>query len=66
MAQSNTIMAFRKRLKGAGYRSISIVYLGKESEEATQPQYRVTAVEPLAGETVRRQCSEIEMHHMFR
>lgn len=66
MAQSNTIMAFRKRLKVAGYTDISILYLADETAKATQPQYRVTAREPLAGETVRRQCSEIEMHHMFR
>lgn len=66
MAQSNIIMAFRKRLKGAGYTNISIVYLAEETANATQPQYGVTAKEPLAGETVRRQCSEIEMHHMFR
>lgn len=66
MAQSNIIMAFRKRLKGVGYTDISIVFLSNETEKATQPQYCVTAKEPLAGEIVRRQCSEIEMYHMFR
>ena len=65
MAQSNTIMAFRKRLKGAGYSSVSIVSTA-ETSETGQPLYRVTAVEPLAGEKVRRQCSEVEMNHMFR
>lgn len=66
MAQSTIIMAFRKRLKNAGYTGISIVYLAEETAKATQPQYSVTAREPLAGEMVRRQCSEIEMYHMFR
>lgn len=66
MSQSNIIMAFRKRLKGAGYTSISILYLAEETAKATQPQYSVMAREPLAGEMVRRQCSEIEMYHMFR
>ena len=66
MAQSTTIMAFRKRLKGRGYTNISIIYLAEETKNATQPQYCITAREPLAGEMVRRQCSELEMHYMFR
>lgn len=66
MAQSPVIMAFRKRLKNAGYTEVSIVSLADETAKAAQRQYSVRAKEPLAGEIVRRQCTEIEMYHMFR
>lgn len=41
MAQSRTVMAFRKRLKNAGYTNIEIVkirgYLNKYAIRATEP-----------------------------
>ncbi len=66
MAQSTDVMAFRKRLKSKGYKDISIIYQAEESKKVTQRIYSVTAREPLAGVIVRRQCSEIEMHFMFK
>lgn len=66
MAQSNAIMAFRKRLKGIGYTDISIVYLEVRSKQVGCQIYSVSARDPLAGELVRRECSETEMHHMIR
>lgn len=52
MAQSITIMAFRKRLKKRGYSDISICWNAKKK------LYKVTAVEPLAGKPVTAYRSE--------
>lgn len=66
MAQSVTVMAFRKRLKGFGYTDISIRYSASLSAEQKRRVYVIMAREPLASQMVRRQCSEVEMAHMFR
>lgn len=66
MAQSVTVMAFRKRLKGFGYTDISICYNASLSAEQKRRVYVIMAREPLASQMVRRQCSEVEMAHMFR
>lgn len=60
MAQSNIIMAFRKRLKSYGYTEISIKFDSKKGI------YQVEGVEPLGGNRVMRGMSEIEMYHLFR
>lgn len=60
MAQSNVVMAFRKRLKSYGYYGISIVYDEKLSI------FHVSAFEPLAGEFIKRDCTEFDMMRMFR
>lgn len=66
MAQSTTIMAFRKRLKGLGYTDISICYNASLSADQKRKVYVIMAREPLASQMVRRECEEIEMYHMFR
>ena len=52
MAQSQVIMAFRKRLKKRGYTDVSICWNEKKR------QYLITAVDPLAGKPVRVYRSE--------
>lgn len=55
MAQSNTVMAFRKRLKKRGYQDIRI--------ELYKPGvYLVSALEPLAGMGVQREMMEQDMY----
>jgi len=60
MAQSNIVKAFRKRAKSYGYYAISIVY------DERKDTYHVSAFEPLAGQFVKRECTETDMHNMFR
>ncbi len=60
MAQSNVVKAFRKRAKSYGYYGISIVY------DERKGIYWVSAFEPLAGQFVKRECTEEDMYNMFR
>lgn len=54
MAQSNTVMAFRKRLKKRGYERIRI--------ELYMPGlYLVSALEPLARMGVQLEMTEMDM-----
>lgn len=59
MAQDVRVMAFRKRLKGAGYASVSICRLD-------DGKYLVRAVEPLAGQQVETRLDCVDMCGMFR
>ena len=61
MAQSATVMAFRKRLSKRGYINISIFRLFEYAD-----RYEVRAVEPLAGKLVIVELSVAEMNGMFR
>ena len=58
--QSNTVMAFRKRLKKRGYANVSIFW------SSYHKKYRVEAVEPLAHFRVSVLLDEIDMHNAFR
>lgn len=60
MAQSNVVMAFRKRMKSYGYYGISIVYDEKLNV------FHVSAFEPLADQFVKRDCTEVDMNRLFR
>lgn len=60
MAQSTTVMAFRKRLKNRGYVAISIEW------DTTQEVYLVGAFEPLAGQFVRTKMTENDMYSAMR
>jgi hypothetical protein len=60
MAQDITVMAFRKRLKGAGYTGISIC------RRADGKGYQVQAIEPLAGKVIKTKMCLAEMNSLFR
>lgn len=66
MAQSIIIMAFRKRLKGRGYTDISIRRHKVASEWEGHPVYLVQAREPLAGQNVVMECSEVDLDDKMR
>lgn len=68
MAQSPVIMAFRKRLKKAGYRHVSIrLALGHvDNQHGQKRMYFVEAVEPLAGVRVVAMLTEVDMYYKFR
>lgn len=68
MAQSSIIMAFRKRMKKAGYRDISIrLALGHvDNQNGRKWMYFVEAVEPLADVHVIAMLTELDMYHKFR
>lgn len=61
MAQSPTVMAFRKRLAFRGYSSISIYRLPEYVD-----RYEVRAYEPLANKLVIANLSVGQMNMMFR
>lgn len=61
MAQSCTVMAFRKRAASYGYTNIRIYRLDEYLD-----MYLVMAVEPLGGVSIKVQLSSIQMHHLFR
>ena len=66
MAQSTTIMAFRKRLAFRGYTNISIKKI-KGYEALQKPDtYKITATEPLGKTTVTTEYSTEKMPHSFR
>lgn len=64
MAQSTTVMAFRKRLKNHGYTNISI----KEQRGyfAKPDTYNIRAIEPLGKTIIKVEYTITEMHHSFR
>ena len=50
--QTQSIMAFRKRLKKRGYKNISIVRCKDKTREKYKNFYTVTANEPLADQKI--------------
>lgn len=65
MSQEHDVMAFRKRLKSAGYTDIHI-YRDNSLANRGKNLYDVSAVEPLAGQTVRVSLSLAHMRHGFQ
>lgn len=65
MPQEREVMAFRKRLKSAGYTNIRI-FRDDSWVNRDRDLYIVSAVEPLAGQTVRVTLSGVQMYHAFR
>lgn len=72
MSQPHEVMAFRKRLKSAGYMDIRIRldvtgnrirYLFRR---ACEDMYLVSAVEPLAGQRVSVTLTPTQMYHAFQ
>ena len=61
MAQSPTVMAFRKRCASYGYTQIRIYRLLEYLDT-----YEVSAVEPLGGIRIKVQLTIAQMHHLFR
>jgi hypothetical protein len=58
--QNHVVMAFRKRMKKCGYTQISII------KHTSPNNYAVTAVEPLAGKTIKVVSHLGTMHHAFK
>ena len=65
MPQEHKVMAFRKRLKSAGYTNIRI-FRDDSWINRDRDLYIVSAVEPLAGQTVRVSLSSTQMYHAFQ
>lgn len=61
MAQSCTVMAFRKRLKSYGYTNIEITKIRGHLDT-----YKVRAVEPLGKTLITVEYTTTEMNHSFR
>ncbi len=61
MAQSCTVMAFRKRLRSYGYTCIQIY-----KAECYVDVYDVVAIEPLGGVRISVRMSIAEMYNAFR
>ena len=66
MPQPLEVMAFRKRLKSAGYTEIRIVWDAFESRCSGMDVYGVSAVEPLAGQRVFTLMTLERMYHAFQ
>lgn len=65
--QCPVLLAFRKRLKKRGYTDIHIVRCDKPENAVDDGEYyRVTAVEPLAGEKISKVVNVIQFHYMIR
>ncbi len=62
MAQSCTVMAFRKRLKSYGYKDIEITKIKGYYPE----RYKVRAIEPLAKTLIETEYTAAEMHNSFK
>ena len=60
MAQSNVVMAFRKRLKKCGYVGVKIRMTGEPGV------FLVSAIEPLAGIGVQIEMTDFDMHYSMR
>lgn|GEM_PF-2541053 len=63
--QTNTVMAFRKRMKKRGYTYISI-YKSKKLKYMYSPEYKVSAREPLANTLITTVIHINDMNEMFR
>ena len=61
MAQSTTVMAFRKRLKSYGYTNIEIMKIYGYVD-----RYNVRATEPLGKNRVVAEYTSTQMHNSFR
>ena len=72
MSQPLEVMAFRKRLKSAGYADIRICLdvignrIRQDFGHSGDDLYLVSAVEPLAGERVWVTLSLTQMYHAFQ
>lgn len=66
MAQENEVMAFRKRLKSAGYTEIRIFLAKDPANRSRNWLYDVSAVEPLAGKRVFVTLTVEQMCHAFQ
>lgn len=64
MAQNKTIMAFRKRLKNAGYTEITIYKIYKNGKWTNE--YEIQANEPLGDTRIKIKLHEIDLHKKFR
>ena len=64
MAQNKTVMAFRKRLKNAGYTEITIYKIYKNGKWTEK--YEVQANEPLGNTRITTELYEIDLHTKFR
>lgn len=61
MAQSNTVMAFRKRMKSYGYTQIEIIKIRGYIDK-----YKIRAIEPLAEILITIELTSTEMDKAFR
>lgn len=61
MAQSKTVMAFRKRMKSYGYKDIEIIKI-----RGYLDIYKVRATEPLGKQPITVKLTSTEMHNKFR
>lgn len=66
MSQSNTVMAFRKRLRSWGYTGISIYKKEDEKGRVIPGVYEVRAIEPLGGTLIVADYSVERMRFSFR
>ena len=67
MAQEHEVMAFRKRLKSAGYMDVRIILDKLDPENRrTNWAYLVSALEPLAGQRIITRLTLDEMQYMFQ
>lgn len=62
MAQSCTVMAFRKRLKSYGYTEIEIIKIKGYYPE----RYKIKAIEPLGKNLIETEYTTTEMHNSFK
>ena len=66
MAQSTTVMAFRKRLRSWGYTGISIYKKTDDRGRIIPGIYEVRAIEPLGGTLIVADYSVERMQFSFR
>ena len=65
MPQPQEVMAFRKRLKSAGYADIQI-WQDNSWPNRNRDLYNVVATEPLAGKRVSASLTALQMYHAFK
>ena len=65
MSQPHEVMAFRKRLKSAGYADIRI-WRDNSFFNRDRDLYNVCAIEPLAGKRVSVSLTLTQMYHAFK
>ena len=65
MSQPHEVMAFRKRLKSAGYADIQI-WRDNSWANRGRDLYNVVATEPLAGKRVSASLTALQMYHAFK
>ena len=65
MPQPQEVMAFRKRLKSAGYADIEI-WRDNSWANRGRDLYNVVATEPLAGKRVSASLTALQMYYAFK